>query len=74
MTTEILPQFNHEDLDHNQNHDLDNHHGGDNEFALHIKPVFDACDFNGDGFVKIQDLIDLGKQHSVGNSGDVSIY
>ena len=34
--------------------------------------MFDACDYNGDGFVKVQDLIELGKQHSVGNSGDVS--
>ena len=76
MTTEILPtSFSHEELDHNQNHDVDNHFvNGNNEFALHLKPVFDACDYNGDGFVKVQDLIDLGKQHSVGNSGDVSIY
>ena len=78
MTTEILSQFNQEDLEHDQNHNFENHHnnddGGSNEFALHLKPVFDACDYNGDGFVKVQDLIDLGKQHSVGNGGDVSHF
>lgn len=41
-----------------------------NDFALHLKPVFDACDWGGDGFVLVQDLIDLGKQYSIGNSGE----
>lgn len=48
-----------------------NEEKNNNAFAMHLKPVFDACDYSGDGFVKIQDLIDLGKQHSVGNSGEV---
>eukprot|EP00795_Rhopilema_esculentum_P009712 gene9712-18188_t len=32
-----------------------------------LQPVFDSCDFNGDGFVKIEDLLQLGKQHAFEN-------
>ena len=32
--------------------------------VLHLKPVFDACDQNGDGFVKTQDLLLLSQEHS----------
>jgi len=60
--TEVLSFHNHEVSPINEQ---------ENEFAMHLKPVFDACDYSGDGYVKIQDLIDLGKQHSVGNSGEV---
>ena len=62
--TDVMAPFNH--------HHEEALHENENNFALHLKPVFDACDYNGDGFVKIQDLIELGKQHSVGNSGEVS--
>lgn len=30
----------------------------------HLKAVFEACDQNGDGFVKTQDLLRLGQEHS----------
>jgi Ca2+-binding EF-hand superfamily protein len=30
----------------------------------HLKPVFDACDQNGDGFVKTADLLRLVQQHT----------
>ena len=30
----------------------------------HLKPVFDACDQNGDGFVKTKDLLQLVQQHT----------
>jgi len=39
------------------------------ELALTLKPVFDSCDQNGDGFVKIQDLISLGQQSTVTGDG-----
>ena len=41
----------------------------------YLKPVFEACDHNGDGYVKIQDLIELGQQYTAvdGTSGDVCI-
>lgn len=29
-----------------------------------LKPVFDACDQNGDGFVKTKDLVLLLKNHT----------
>ncbi|XP_066910168.1 rab11 family-interacting protein 3-like isoform X2 [Clytia hemisphaerica] len=61
--TDVMTPFNH-------NHEEALHDENENNFALHLKPVFDACDYNGDGFVKIHDLIELGKQHSVGNSGE----
>lgn len=32
----------------------------------HLKAVFEACDQNGDGFVKTQDLLRLGQEHSNG--------
>lgn len=35
--------------------------------ASNLKPFFDACDENGDGFVKTQDLVKhsgLGSQHT----------
>lgn len=43
--------------------------------VLHLKPVFDACDQNGDGFVKTQDLLLLSQEHTtdgfeVGRSSD----
>lgn len=60
--TEVLSFHNHEASPVNEL---------DNEFAMHLKPVFDACDYSGDGYVKVQDLIELGKKHSVGNSGEV---
>ncbi len=41
------------------------------EIVRLLKPVFDSCDFNGDGFVKIQDLMALGKKHAFENM-DVS--
>eukprot|EP00794_Sanderia_malayensis_P008744 gene8744-9678_t len=34
------------------------------DFTQLLKPVFDSCDTNGDGFVKINDLLLLGKQHA----------
>ncbi|RMX55864.1 hypothetical protein pdam_00006229 [Pocillopora damicornis] len=30
----------------------------------HLKAVFEACDQNGDGFVKTQDLLSLGQEHA----------
>ena len=30
----------------------------------HLKAVFEACDQNGDGFVKTQDLLRLGQEHT----------
>ena len=37
----------------------------DHEEAIAVlKSVFNACDKNGDGFVKTQDLLQLGQQHS----------
>ena len=30
----------------------------------HLKSVFDACDQNGDGFVKTADLLRLVQQHT----------
>jgi Ca2+-binding EF-hand superfamily protein len=30
----------------------------------HLKSVFDACDQNGDGFVKTADLLHLVQQHT----------
>lgn len=30
----------------------------------HLKPVFDACDQNGDGYVKSKDLLRLVQQHT----------
>ena len=37
-----------------------------------LKPVFDSCDVSGDGFVMIDDLLQLGKQHAFENL-DVSL-
>ncbi|XP_057311501.1 rab11 family-interacting protein 4-like [Hydractinia symbiolongicarpus] len=44
-----------------------------NDLLLHLKPVFDTCDYNGDGYVKIQDLIDLGQQHTVENGEELKL-
>ena len=32
-----------------------------------LKPVFDSCDISGDGFVVLDDLLRLGKQHAFEN-------
>ena len=34
------------------------------DVLVHLKAVFEACDQNGDGFVKTQDLLRLGQEHS----------
>ncbi|XP_078347597.1 uncharacterized protein LOC144632752 isoform X2 [Oculina patagonica] len=33
------------------------------DVLVHLKAVFEACDQNGDGFVKTQDLLRLGEEH-----------
>ena len=38
-----------------------------------LKPVFDACDFNKDGYVKIHDLVKLGQQHT-GSGGNGEVF
>ena len=43
-----------------------------NGFLINLKPVFEACDYNGDGYVKVQDLIDLGQQYTNTTKDDVS--
>ena len=40
---------------------------GHEEVLTLLKPVFDSCDTNGDGYVKIEDLLQLGKQHAFEN-------
>ena len=39
----------------------------EDNILLLLKPVFDSCDYNKDGFVKIQDLLVLGKKHAFDN-------
>lgn len=34
------------------------------QYIEQLKQVFEACDQNGDGFVKTQDLLRLGEEHS----------
>lgn len=53
---------------------LDVEENNNNVFLLNLKPVFEACDHNGDGYVKVQDLIDLGQKYSAVNGAkeDVS--
>lgn len=34
------------------------------DVLVYLKAVFEACDQNGDGFVKTQDLLRLGQEHS----------
>lgn len=38
-----------------------------------LKAVFEACDQNGDGFVKTQDLLRLGQEH-VSEGFEVQIF
>ena len=40
----------------------------------HLKAVFEACDQNGDGFVKTQDLLRLGQEHSTGGFEVLSYF
>lgn len=42
-------------------------------FIEQLKQVFEACDQNGDGFVKTQDLLRLGEEHSSEDGFPVSI-
>lgn len=37
------------------------------DIVANLKPVFDSCDISGDGFVIIDDLLQLGKQHAFEN-------
>ena len=40
---------------------------GSVDILAYLKPVFDSCDISGDGFVMIDDLLQLGKQHAFEN-------
>ncbi|XP_065659277.1 rab11 family-interacting protein 3 isoform X3 [Hydra vulgaris] len=41
-----------------------------NSGLMLLKPIFDACDINNDGFVKVEDLVKLGQKHILDSSGE----
>ena len=43
-------------------------------YITQLKQVFEACDQNGEGFVKTQDLLRLGEEHSNDDGFQVSLF